>query len=97
MQVQNNVRFVMLLARNGFEFESAALSLREFFFFPRLLTGDRLRRSDGIKSENRTDFIPISAKALMPLCEGVNFHPSLGYRWLSRENICLAQTIAVAG
>jgi hypothetical protein len=37
----------MLLACNGFEFESTR-SISAGFFFPRVLTGDRLRQADSM-------------------------------------------------
>jgi hypothetical protein len=72
-----------------------ALSLR-VFFLPTLADRRSATGQTESRAENRTDFIPISAKALMPLAAGSDSPiagVSLGYRWLSRENICLAQTI----
>ncbi|QFG76799.1 hypothetical protein DMB90_13620 [Raoultella planticola] len=76
---------MMLLARNGFEFESTR-AISAGFFLPALADRRSATGQTESRAENRTDFIPISAKALMPLAAGVT-HPSLGYRWLSREHL----------
>lgn len=59
----------MLLARNGFEFESTR-AITAGFFLPALADRRSATGQTESRAENRTDFIPISAKALMPLAAG---------------------------